>query len=1739
VKLKGIQSHAESLNNLRYMAEHLQQLNGGNTTSIRQANDLTKAWDTTHSNLRERNIRIERTYGQQDIDRQRPRDDNLTMININTQTQPTTTTQSTKLSPSGFTGTGVNTSYSSTSSSTANQLHYPSTYHHRREVGDSLTTSPNQVDNQTQQSALGQSIGENGSVFTLTNIYTFADNSNNSSSLNDNNRFYTGSNDGFYSRRFEEGSTDRNTVPNSDKYTIKSFVEVFDNPQQETETERHIRKTHTSEHRLTRKTHTSASETTDFGGPSRYYHGHSTSTTPTVPPIYSGSRVIDLSATQLPQLFIEQQKKIREWLQHVEQLLLTDKIQKCDNQAIEQKKIFYKDLLDQTFEQERTMEYLNTTANEYYEKLPYDIRRELQVELQNFQYRLYDIKTFLSERLTKYNKLHKMLSDFERGVEDVRHWMRTAQSRLEEATTSDSRILENQLSRNQTLQHEIRDMQTTMNRLNRDIIELTHDADEIFARRLRDEMKDLNTNWSRIISSSKTHSQYIHDALKRNKEIYESIQEMEDWINDKDRESPADDGPIFYPDQIRERVEQYQRIQTELSFREHDVRRLIEQGRTLSHTMTSGISDLSQSLENLETNWINLQRKVDSKVQYYSGIYTLHDELRSLLSHETAWLDTLADAEEISEELDTLEHFVKNHTRVNYEKIIEIFERLQATKVSIPAMGSQINQFKIRWVQLHEDANKKLYSLNQAITDYQYMGHQITEMREWLRHTDATINSRLDDNVFADDVPREAEKLIQEFNQHEVILRSIEDKAHTLRSTGKSEAAKRLEQQLEFLKSQFLNLQTKFRHFQKPSDFEPKYARMRQILQDVEQNMHILDVRTDDPDVIHNQLDQCVKLYKTLADIKSEVEYVIRIGRGIVEKRQIDETHELTRQIDRLKQTYNELASKISTSKTQLDNVERHIRKFRKEYSQINDWLIKADTELRKIENKQVSKNTKEEIDWIRTTRNDLKKLEVNFETLKSLERSTVKEAGCQLPSLNEKVIDLKRQIDLLERRLKDRYDIVEKTLCNEPLIIIIICLIMIINKYSSNRYDDPRRYHNLLYIPFESGYESSGSSSTLYPVEYIIYPIGLKKGQVRKLEDDHQKFVQIFQEVIIRLEKLDSLLSDAERVFDLNKISQIQSELLNVRPQLDELLSLGQELSSRSEKYSRLVGPDTDSITRKFEDLLRRIKQIQDQQEKLSKERKDYIEKEEYGNRQQENNTTSSSWERQEKDSTTRREYYREKIHNRHERESRHRSPSESSDISAGVGIIDEEFKKKYLRCLAYMKLIERLYDAGEDSDDSDLHTTKTTRRERTTHDRSEYEEIEKFIRETEERAYVLEKTDVDQARRIREKIRLLREYLDSLKQRQYQSQTNEEIVQYNTRGELDSDFIYDVDDTRSVISEPAPHYNRYRKTVHSLERHRLDQQQRHQQHYYPQESEYYLQPLLRVRSLKAIDRALSAPSSPILQPRYRSYERSNVKYTKDINTKRSGNVDNYQSNISKSQSLPSSPYGFPLQPYSPPFIQVRQQPLMYRERVIDREIAERSHSQGESSRQAHEATSTRQAQQQQQQQAGATSYNTVRSSNADENFSSRSIPVKRETATNGGDFGVGRESYNIYQNQRYSGQGGATTNGHDVYSYRDYHNGQQIPINTYYNDRTIDQRGYPDQYSQQQYQGGEGSSGSYRQHYSSGGAQQQYYPQQHHQDYPSANYRPTNDSYYDQQAPHHRSNHPSHHHYSSKIVN
>lgn len=92
---------------------------------------------------------------------------------------------------------------------------------------------------------------------------------------------------------------------------------------------------------------------------------------------------------------------------------MNDKVRLTDSQALNNKKKLYKDLLDQTSDQEQLMDQLNGTVKELYPKLTIDSSRRLQEELTNYKDRLYDVKQFLSERLAKYSRVDQTLTEFQ------------------------------------------------------------------------------------------------------------------------------------------------------------------------------------------------------------------------------------------------------------------------------------------------------------------------------------------------------------------------------------------------------------------------------------------------------------------------------------------------------------------------------------------------------------------------------------------------------------------------------------------------------------------------------------------------------------------------------------------------------------------------------------------------------------------------------------------------------------------------------------------------------------------------------------------------------------------------------------------------------------------------------------------------------------------------------------------------------------------------------------------------------------------------------------------------------------------------------------------------------------------------------------------------------------------------------------------------------------------------------
>ncbi|XP_035293096.1 dystrophin-like [Cricetulus griseus] len=126
------------------------------------------------------------------------------------------------------------------------------------------------------------------------------------------------------------------------------------------------------------------------------------------------------------------------------------------------------------------------------------------------------------------------------------------------------------------------------------------------------------------------------------------------------------------------------------------------------------------------------------------------------------------------------------------------------------------------------------------------------------------------------------------------------------------DAAQRVLSQIDLAQKKLQDVSMKFRLFQKPANFEQRLEESKMILDEVKMHLPALETKSVEQEVVQSQLSHCVNLYKSLSEVKSEVEMVIKTGRQIVQKKQTENPKELDERVTALKLHYNELGAKVS-----------------------------------------------------------------------------------------------------------------------------------------------------------------------------------------------------------------------------------------------------------------------------------------------------------------------------------------------------------------------------------------------------------------------------------------------------------------------------------------------------------------------------------------------------------------------------------------------------------------------------------------------------------------------------------------------------------------------------------------------------------------------------------------------------------------------------------------------------------
>ncbi|KAK5847635.1 hypothetical protein PBY51_016746 [Eleginops maclovinus] len=254
----------------------------------------------------------------------------------------------------------------------------------------------------------------------------------------------------------------------------------------------------------------------------------------------------------------------------------------------------------------------------------------------------------------------------------------------------------------------------------------------------------------------------------------------------------------------------------------------------------------------------------------------------------------------------------------------------------------------------------------------------LRQIQDSLANTDRHLTAYLADHIDAQQIPQEAQKIQVELSGHEVALEDMKKK--------NQDKDQRVMGQIDLTQKMLADVWTKFRLFQKPANFDTRLSECERLLAGVKSQMGVLDIRSVEQDVVQSQLDQCMKLYKVLSEVKGEVETVIKTGRQIVQKQQTEQPKDLDDRVTALKLLYNQLGSQVTESKLELEKSLKLSRKLRKELNGLTEWLAATDAELtRRSAVDGMPSNLEAEVAWAQSIHGETERREPQLQAVVDL----------------------------------------------------------------------------------------------------------------------------------------------------------------------------------------------------------------------------------------------------------------------------------------------------------------------------------------------------------------------------------------------------------------------------------------------------------------------------------------------------------------------------------------------------------------------------------------------------------------------------------------------------------------------------------------------------------------------------------------------------------------------------------
>ncbi|XP_064269688.1 utrophin isoform X3 [Passer domesticus] len=627
-----------------------------------------------------------------------------------------------------------------------------------------------------------------------------------------------------------------------------------------------------------------------------------------------------------------------------------------------------------------------------------DIKNMYTQEFKDVQGRWDKLKFKISKDVKLLEEIMPKLRLFETDSKVVQKWMDGVKDFLmtEKAVQGDTEGLQRQLDQCTVFINEMETIEPSLKEMKE--VEAALRAQPIASINTwtKSRLVDCQTQWEKLSKQIISQKNRLSESQEKAVNLKKDLAEMQEWMTQAEEEYLEKDFEYKSPEELENAVEEMKRAKEDVLQKEVRVKILKDNIKMLATKVPSSGQDLATELNVVLENYQLLCNRIRGKCHTLEEVWSCWIELLQYLDLETAWLNNLEERvqmtgnlpdklDAVNDALESLESVLR-HPADNRTQIRELGQTLIDGGILDDIISEKLEAFNARYEELSHLAVSRQIALEQQLQTMRETDHMLQVLQESLGDLDRQLTSYLTDRIDAFQMPQEAQKIQAEIAAHESTLEELKKSARSFPPASPECRSPRGGTQLDALQRKLREVCTKYQLFQKPANFEQRMLDCKRVLDGVKAELHVLDVKDTDPDVIQAHLEKCMKLYKTLSEVKLEVETVIKTGRQIVQKQQTDNPKGMDEQLTALKFLYNDLGAQVTEGKQDLERATQLARKMRKESASLSEWLATTEADLvQKSTSESLLSDLDSEIAWAKSV---LRELERRKADLKSITES-------------------------------------------------------------------------------------------------------------------------------------------------------------------------------------------------------------------------------------------------------------------------------------------------------------------------------------------------------------------------------------------------------------------------------------------------------------------------------------------------------------------------------------------------------------------------------------------------------------------------------------------------------------------------------------------------------------------------------------------------------------------------------